>query len=185
MRLDNTSMYPTDRVKELVEFAMKGVHTDRVYVRVKNSNGVYAGRAYKAVPHASPVSKMTSVDHLVVLRIGEPDRFPVDNMVTTYRWVNVSDAEWGEMSKAEQQALRYWKKSDGSHGQQREVSYRHPYGGKRSPFIVMNDWEEALVALAAHEGRHQYQYRNRKPASEVDAERFAAARLEAFRLEKP
>ena len=57
----------------------------------------------------------------------------------------------------------------------------HGYGGKRSPIITMNDWREALVAVAAHEGRHVWQLQHEAPGSEVDAERFAAARLDEYR----
>jgi hypothetical protein len=181
MRLDNTSLYPTARVRELVEFAMKGVNTDRLYVRVKGSNGTVAGAAYDNVPDVSPVSRMKSVDRLVVCRIGSPSSFPCDNLREYTRWVQVPLSQWQEMSKAEQEKLRYWQHSDGSFGQERQVVMKHPYGGQRSPLIVMNDWEEGLIALAAHEGRHVHQQRNGKPRSEVDAERFAAKRLEAWR----
>lgn len=57
----------------------------------------------------------------------------------------------------------------------------HGYGGKRSPIITMNDWREALVAVAAHEARHVWQFEHEAPGSEIDAERFAAARLDEYR----
>jgi hypothetical protein len=59
---------------------------------------------------------------------------------------------------------------------------RHPYGGKRSPLIRMNDWREALVAVAAHEARHLWQFATDARRSEVDAEQFAAQRLAAYRI---
>jgi hypothetical protein len=57
----------------------------------------------------------------------------------------------------------------------------HPYGGKRSPLIEMQDWREAMVAVAAHEFCHIHQFQNNLPRSEVQCERAAAKRLEAYR----
>ena len=62
----------------------------------------------------------------------------------------------------------------------------HGYGGKRSPIITMHDWREARVEAAArvveaHEGRHVWQLQHEAPGSEVDAERFAAVRLDEYR----
>lgn len=57
----------------------------------------------------------------------------------------------------------------------------HGYGGRRSPIITMIDWREALVAVAAHEARHVWQFQHEAPGSEIDAERFAAARLDEYR----
>jgi hypothetical protein len=45
----------------------------------------------------------------------------------------------------------------------------------------MADWREALVAVAAHEARHLWQYATTAPRSEVDAERHAARTLAAYR----
>lgn len=57
----------------------------------------------------------------------------------------------------------------------------HRYGGKRSPEMAFADWREALVAVAAHEARHVWQFQYRKRRSEVDAERFAFKRLTTYR----
>jgi hypothetical protein len=46
----------------------------------------------------------------------------------------------------------------------------------------MTDWREALVAVAAHEARHLWQFAAGAPRSEVDAERHAATHLAAYRL---
>jgi hypothetical protein len=51
----------------------------------------------------------------------------------------------------------------------------------RFPFFVCADWKEWLVKLAAHEARHIEQFRNGLSRSEIDCERYAVAKLEAFR----
>jgi len=52
---------------------------------------------------------------------------------------------------------------------------------KTSPAIVIADWREELVHLAAHEARHTHQFRHGLPRSEIDAEHWAHARLTAWR----
>lgn len=190
MRLKNTSRYPDAEVRALIEFGTKGVNLAGVAVHVKNSAHAYAGRAYYGVPSCSPAAKLATVERLVVLRIGAPEKFPVDNLRTTWKrgpWIL-----WEEGQAAPDpegfniETWRHWLKRQGG---QLFIRYgeaqRHPYGGKRSPLIVMQDWREGLVGLAAHEARHIHQFRHRKPVSEVDCERFAAKRLEEFRAARP
>jgi hypothetical protein len=55
---------------------------------------------------------------------------------------------------------------------------------KRWPIYVVNDWREALIHIAAHEGRHIAQYVNDRSRSEVDCEQYAASRIEAWRAEQ-
>jgi hypothetical protein len=52
---------------------------------------------------------------------------------------------------------------------------------KTAPAIVVADWREELVHLAAHEARHTYQFRHGLSHSEIDAERWAHSRLTAWR----
>jgi hypothetical protein len=59
--------------------------------------------------------------------------------------------------------------------------YHHQKGMKSAPGYRMECWREALVAVAAHEARHIHQFRRALPASEVDTERWAAKRLDAYR----
>ncbi len=147
MRLKNTSRYPLDEVKRLVEFAMRGINTTGVAVHVRNNNrSAYAGCAYQQVPRCSPRAIQATVDYLVTIRIGSVDRFPCSN----------------------------WIEEKG-----------HAYGGKRSPRIDHASWQEGLVAVTAHEARHIQQFRLKKRISEVDCEKFAAARLDAYRQERP
>lgn len=125
-----------------------------VCINLKNSQHAFVGRSYDGVPDISNAPK--SSEYLIVLRLGSSDKFPYDNM--TYKWVEDDTVPGGY-----------------------RMEPKHPYGGKRSPFIVHNDWKEGLIAIAAHEARHIYQYRNGKSRSEVDAEKFAAKRLDAYR----
>lgn len=50
-----------------------------------------------------------------------------------------------------------------------------------APALRINDWTEDLVRLAAHEARHVDQHRRGVPRSELDAEGWAASRLDAYR----
>lgn len=182
MRIKNTSIYPDDEVRELVTFAMKGIGTTGVMVKVKNTSGTYRGMAYHGIPSMSPAARMSSVDRLITIGIGAAERFPTDNMWRSRRWVEVGEDEYRALPEDERRHLRHWSYADGRRRYQREVVTRHPYGGKRSPLIEMAGWREALVPVAAHEARHHYQMSHKKPLSEVDAEKHAAKVLAKFRL---
>ena len=64
--------------------------------------------------------------------------------------------------------------------ERREVR-THGYGGMGSPIVSMADWREALVAVAAHEARHIWQFQHEASRSEVEAERYSAGRLALWR----
>lgn len=190
MRIKNTSQYPDDEVRKLVTFAMRGIDTTGVLVKVKNSRSAYRGMAYGNVPSMSPARKMKSVDRLITIGIGSPHQFPQDNMVTTIRWgAKVTVGDDGTFPPApEGYDTRTWRVTAYYEGGRQfpvAMKYgepiRHPYGGKRSPLIIVNDWREALVAVAAHEARHHYQMKHGKTTSEVDAEKHAAKVLSRFR----
>jgi hypothetical protein len=178
MYLRNTSRYPTDEVRRLVDFATRGVSLTRASVHVKNTAFGLAGMAYFTIPRIS--SAHGGARSLITLRIGRAG-FPRDNMVSTLKW-----GPW--MALADLRALdlpascAFAMRTVGGVEQARAGEpIRHPYGGKRSPLIVVNDWREALVAVAAHEARHIHQHRRKKPLSEVDCERFAAKALARYR----
>jgi hypothetical protein len=178
MYLRNTSRYPTSEVRSLIEFAVRGVNLARVAVHVKNTARGYAGMAYFTVPGMS--SAHGGARSLITLRVGKAG-FPRDNMVTRVKWHPWTTRE------AVQGCPSTWafgmRTHDGAQQFRAGEPIRHPYGGKRSPLIVVNDWREALVAIAAHEARHIHQHRRKKPLSEVDCERFAAKALERYRAE--
>lgn len=201
MRIRNQSQYPTEEVRKLIEFAMKGINTTGVMVHVKNGHrGAVGGLAYYGVPSMSPAAKMKTVQQLITLRIGSPKMFPADNMVTTDRttkWsLKILNKDWNQ-EEVDQTSpgpdwrihFIHWTGSTGStrdpdgYTQYRwERTLRHPYGGVSSPLIQYADWREGLVALAAHEARHVFQHRHHKKGKgEVDAEKFAAKRLAAYR----
>jgi hypothetical protein len=215
MRLNNTSRYPDDEIRRLVEFGMTGINTVRVAVNVKNATRKpYGGRAYRGVPSISPVK----ADYLVTLHIGAPGMFPCTNEVTSLRWLpwetTREEAEriasecggvlttegWyppsaqgvhGGIVTARWSSAEAWARTHAipehlacqPHLIRYGVVVTHPYGGKRSPLIEMATWQEAMVAIAAHEARHIHQFRHGKPASEIDCERFARKALERFRAE--
>jgi hypothetical protein len=183
VRLRNTSRYPTEEVRRLVELGMRGVRTERLAVHVKNSTHRGSGRAYSEVPSVSPRAGQSTVDRLVALHVGPPDAFPTDNMQqASTRFQIVPMAEYEAMPDVERTKLRHVHGSDGHFHAERQITVpAHPYGGKRSPLIICNDWREWLVSVAAHEARHIWQFQNGKPRSEVECERFAAKALARFR----
>jgi hypothetical protein len=210
MQVRNTSRYDADLVRRLVEFGMAGLDTERLAVHVKNCRHAYRGRAYFGVPACSPWSRHGGVDRLITIGLGAPEKFPCDNLAARVRWLRVDPGALpsdprapagrfpvtastagpspnlggGERQFSARGRLR--RRSRVVAGRrvvwlERCVIGRHPYGGKRSPYIRVVDWQEALVAVAAHEARHLWQERHGKPRSEVDCERSAAARLEEYR----
>lgn len=188
MQLRNTSRYPIDEVRELVRlgFNVANAPSERIAVHVKNCrNGAYAGMAYRAVPRMSNAATRASADRLVTLRVGAPERFPADNVVTVRRWryepwMTLDELRARNYPLTFARTCRYvdgveqWRAAE-------LIVERRPYGGKSAPEYTVCDWREALVAVAAHEGRHLYQYQRNKPASEVDAERAAARALDVYR----
>jgi hypothetical protein len=58
-------------------------------------------------------------------------------------------------------------------------TYRY-WNRKTAPWITVGDWQERLVALAAHEACHIRQFRKGLRRSELEAERWAGARTEAW-----
>ncbi len=193
MRLKNASLYPDREVQDLIEFGMHGVVTTGLVVRVTNSrDGSYHGHAYDGIPARSPAIRLVTAERLVTIRVPARDKFPLTNMVTSRRWL-----PWQPRGSAVPDG---WTKGWPWEGRYftidaagREIMspevveerwgklVRHPYGGLRSPLIKMANWQECLVALAAHESRHIHQFRHDRPHSEVDAEKFAAKALVRFR----
>ena len=180
MELRNTSRYPATEVRRLVDFAMQGVETARVAVNVRNCNtAALAGRAYAGVPQCSPWHGAGLVDYLVTLRVGAPDLFPCDNLITRARWVRLKPGEPFDARNTRRRMRR--GPASCERWLERRILEQHPYGGKRAPLIQMRDWREGLVVLAAHEGRHLWQFQANQPRSEVDCERFAAEILVEWR----
>lgn len=56
-----------------------------------------------------------------------------------------------------------------------------PYGGKKSPIIEYHNWQEALVAVSAHEFHHIHQFQNKLRCAERYCERAALEALERYR----
>jgi hypothetical protein len=187
---DSTSRYPTDEVRSLVEFAMAEIDHSQLAVRVKNTRDVYRGRAYEGVPALSAAARIPGVTRLVTIGLGPPSGFPTTNEVRSARWRRVRAGESLDGVRAAD--LRTARAAASTRGrratpgdaaprfERREVR-THGYGGLGSPIVRMADWREALVAVAAHEARHIWQYQHDQPRSEVEAERYSARRLELWR----
>lgn len=179
MKLTNTSRYPDAEVALLVEFAMSDVDHSRVAVHVRNASRAYRGRAYDGIPSISARARDADVDRLVTIGIGAPQCFPCDNVQTRVKWVRTEQS-----TPTPGEVFRRRRDRTGRVQLERRVVSQHGYGGKRSPVLVFESWREALVAVAAHEGRHIWQYLTDAPRSEVDAEQSAGHRLEAYRALK-
>lgn len=175
MKLKSTSRYPIEEIRRLVLFGFGDIDHKNVAVNVKNSRYAYAGRCYFVVPCMSPVE----ADHLVVIRIGSPDKFPADNMVESVSWKRLKPGD-----KYENLQVRSKMKRIGGVEErwfEKRTTTKHPYGGKSSPLVEFADWKESMVGLAAHEAMHLQQFRSDSPKSEVECERYALARLKAYR----
>jgi hypothetical protein len=180
MWIRNTSQYPLDEVKRLVRFVAGQFDretTARLCVNVRNSRSAYAGRAYFSVPHVS--NAPGTARSLVVLRIGKRESVGVSNMQETVRWVRLKPGEEPDWSVT-RSVMRRIKGQEQRWLERRVLKYL-PYGGSGSPAIVMCDWQERLIALAAHEFTHIDQYYRGRPTSEVEAERMALVVLERYR----
>lgn len=184
MFFTNTSRYPTTTVAALVTFVLADLDLADVAINVKNCSHAYAGRAYHPVPQISPWSGNPGVHSLIVLRLGGPTAFPCDNLTTTIRKKPLTDWLSAEQTFPAGPDIRYERRGRGRSQRWRAVRVtvaRHPYGGKTSPLIEMETWQECLIALAAHEARHIVQFRTHARKSEVECERYAAARLAEYR----
>lgn len=145
MRIKNTSPYPTERVKELLRFAFRGIADAGVEVHVKGTTTKrYGGLAYGGIPHIANVAATTR--YLITIRLprNEDSLLPV--------------------MKAGTKRLRRL----------------YPEG------IPIENWEDLLVFIGAHEGRHIWQYQRRKRTGkrgkgEYDADKFAFKQLNAWR----
>jgi hypothetical protein len=182
MIIRSTSKHPREEVERLLQFAATHSKADMsaVCVNVRNGNCAYAGRSYASVPRISNAPPETK--YLVTLRIGPSWRFPKTNMVKTYNWKRCSYSEyirrarggvWRENRKIEHGKTARWM--------EKRIATEHPYGGKRSPLIEMQDWQEGFIALAAHEFHHINQFQNNLPRSEVECEKAALATLTLYR----
>ena len=159
MIIRNSTIYNPEEVEKLVNFAMAGIYTDKVLVKVRNSKKAYHGVAHQ-------YGKIT-------VNIGPPECFPCTNMCSKI------------VKKKLNNETVYVKGEKVTSGWV-QTTVMQPYGGPNSPFIQYNTWQEALVGVAAHEARHIYQFQNKlftndDVGAEEDAEKYALLRLNRFR----
>lgn len=180
MYLRITSKHPKEEVEALVRFAAEPYDLRRVCVNVKNSQYAYRGMAYQSVPRAYSNAPRTA-RRLVVIAVGSADKFakPQTNVRTTYRWVRVEEGEPYDVA----QVRSCGKMVDGvmQTWLERQIATKTPYGGKKSPLIVYTSWQEAMVAISAHEFHHIHQFQNKLRCAERYCERAALEALERYR----
>lgn len=181
MTIRNTSQYDTAEVKRLVRFAADGLTAldiRRICVNIRNNlKEAIAGYAYPIKPACSnaPVSAL----HLIALRIGAPGHFPSNNNYLHYRWVRVKNGE--SYNTADVRSCVKRVNGVETIWLERREEFRQNFGGKQSPSITYQTWQEGLVGLAAHELTHIFQYQARLAMKESTCEYQAARAIERYR----
>ena len=135
MRIRNESRYPTDEVRKLVRYGMRGLDVQRAVVRVVDATR----RAWDGRVHCSGRANGWGV----VIRLAPEEYYPYEG----------------------------WR--------------RHRSSPWNHDFV---DWREALVALAAHEGKHldiplAYYRRHSQQRVEMACEAYERLVLDRFRQE--
>lgn len=199
----NRSSYPDGIVFRVVRYAFRGMPAGQVGILVKDARGENSDHGYTSpgMPSTAPHAWRKDLKRFVSLSIGKMSAFPADNLrmaATRKRFIPFSAVQGNEsvydvIGPNEQVWLtdfskRRWKVM---------TPELRPYGGLKSVQIEMQDWVEGLVALAAHEAWHVWQFekndrqrdagipkRKRHGFSEAEAERHAARILESFRRER-
>lgn len=183
MFLRNTSSHPDNEVRTLIEFAAEPYDLRRVCVNVKGTRHAYRGRAYPSVPRDYSNAPRTA-KRLVVIAVGKAELFatPISNVRTPHGWTRVNE-EFVATHKPRH--LRTVVNATGTYFEAwGPVGEGVPYGGKKSPVVIFNDWREAMIGVAAHEFHHIQQFQNKARIVEAYCERAAALALERYRTQK-
>lgn len=88
----------------------------------------------------------------------------------------IDEAEWAQI-----RGEKWRAHTDAWHALVQAAYDRGERKWGRWPLVVLGNWREALVYIAAHEGMHVAQFVNGRVHSEIECELHAARRLEAFR----
>ena len=78
----NTSQYPTERIKELLKFALEDVPDEALRglaISIRNGSSSVAGYAYPYVCGVSQWISVAGVRRMITMRIGDPSKFPAKN----------------------------------------------------------------------------------------------------------
>jgi hypothetical protein len=76
MTFKNTSRYPKDEVRRLVEFALRNIDHREVAVHVKNRRNAVSGMAYRNIPWISPFRRNPKLRYLITVSVGAESTFP-------------------------------------------------------------------------------------------------------------
>jgi hypothetical protein len=155
LHIENRSDFDTGRVMDLIEYATRGHDVSDVGFLVENQREGYkvGGYAQRGQPRYNPWKGDETNRFLIVIRLCLPER--EDGTPNYPQSNNVYNRHTGRTE---------------------------PYGGKRSPYIEMGNWQEALVRIAAHEIEHIAQHREHRIKWESECENVALAALKPFRL---
>lgn len=185
MRIKNFSIYPTAEIGRLIRFACEGIAISNVLFQIRTTpSRAYGGRIWYRTPLRRGRNGLWAKRERIriLIRVGPQSKFPVNNMCTARRWVDTIQTPQQLVAQGrEYRSFMRCQNGVQTWSHQVLVETPHPYGGKSSPLITYTSWQEAVVAVAAHEGKHLVQFRNRIPRSEVDCEAYALRKLTEFR----
>jgi hypothetical protein len=183
----NTSRYPDEEVRRLVDLALEGQVVEGVAVWVKDA--VAGGGAFRGLARSSnkrgTFTNNVAVKHPCSVSIGAPTAYPVQTGVPRFSFRRQAHSTFEESATIK----KVWDRSGRVQYMRIELG-REGYGGYDSPIFRMESWDEALVAVTAHEFNHVLQFRaaaeagrswSPYPTMEAECEKFALARLEAYR----
>lgn len=204
-KLHNTSRYSLEAVTTLVEFGLREADFDlsKLLVLVRNNQAAYSGRAYRRVPRSSPFYRL-GYNWMITANIGPQSRYPVDNLYTRHKkdyltgWIDAAqhDATHGKPGWGRREATPWGGRygydvswgirvaPDGINYQYRfyrSVATKVPYGGVKSPEIHLDNWQEGVVYVIAHEAHHVKQFIAKARCWEHQCETAAAGVLQEYR----
>jgi hypothetical protein len=180
VKVQNNTTHDDEDVRRLVAFATKDINVTDVVVTVDDKTlnphlkGYGRARRTASLP---PGGSQYAIDLYL------PDQaYPIDNRIKKVKWLPIDIDEDQAIGLMRLDlygvAVTYrWKKWA---IKQYGIVRQHGYGGIHTPLIVVRNWREFLVWVAAHEARHIHQMRHGKRLSEVDCEKWAFRKVNDY-----
>jgi hypothetical protein len=186
--LRNESIWPDQDIADLVTFAANAINAAVVpntafHVHMPLERHRFAGRAYNRVGSAMARSPREYLVHVSVT--GNMDLYPLDNLMMRSKLMPRGSSHhnmMAEVNRLTEKGVEVEARKEGyGSGLRWRLYMKHPYGGITSPLVVTHTWQEAIVAVAAHESNHILQFMTGTKPSEVACERAALRVVELFR----
>lgn len=180
MRVTNQSTQNDEDVRRLLVFATHGINMTDVTVTI---NDRHVDPTLKGFGKARRTASLPPNGSQYEIGIYFPDQaYPIDNRIKKVKWlpVDVDEDQAERLMRLDLYGVNItfrWKKWA---VKQYGIVRQHGYGGVSSPLIVVRNWREFLVWVAAHEARHIHQMRHGKRMSEVDCEKWAFKKVNDY-----